>query len=76
MGDYYKDHFHCVRRLLLVQDYNELLLDYLEQVKNRRNDLEFLNHYQTFLKLIERWGFLGSVKRPYVQLSSPGRLKG
>jgi hypothetical protein len=22
------------------------------------------------------WGFLGSVKRPYVQLSSPGRLNG
>jgi hypothetical protein len=28
-------------------------LDYLEQVKTRRNDLEFLNHFQTFLKLIE-----------------------
>jgi len=47
-GDYYKNHSHCVRGLPLVQDYNEQLLDYLVLGKNRRNDLEFVNHFQTF----------------------------
>jgi hypothetical protein len=70
------------RALLLVQTFKVAGSGFFKVrnspgfLKNRRNDLEFLNHYQTFLKLIERWGFLGSVKRPYVQLSSPGRLKG
>ena len=46
--DYYIDHFHCVRLLLLVLDYNEQLLDYLEQVRNLLSDLEFLNHFHSF----------------------------
>ena len=53
-GDYYKDQFHCVRLLLFVQNYNEWLLDYLELVKIRRNDLRVFKSFSDISLIIRK----------------------